>query len=71
MTTCSEKSCLFGLRCVSFVNVYQFLCVCPAFPFGFEDGMCNLIVLIPDHCLSIYVSSCFVIKRYKIGKIDF
>ena len=25
------------------------------FPFGFEGGMWDLIVLIPDHCLSIYI----------------
>ena len=54
MATCLGKSCLFGLLCVSFVNVYQLLCVCPSFPFGIEGGMWDLIVLIPDHCLSIY-----------------
>ena len=26
----------------------------PIFPFGFEGGMWDLIVIIPDHCLSIY-----------------
>ena len=31
MTTCLEKSCTFGLLIVSFVNVYQFVCV--LFPF--------------------------------------
>ena len=29
------KSCLFGFLCVSFVNVYQFLCVSLYFPFGY------------------------------------
>ena len=24
------------------------------FPFGFEDRMCDLIVSVPDHCLSFY-----------------
>ena len=24
------------------------------FPFGFEDRMWDLIVLVPDHCLSFY-----------------
>ena len=37
MTTCLEKSCSFGLLCVYFVNVYQFMCV-PFFPLGFEGG---------------------------------
>ena len=53
MTICLGKSCPFGLLCVSFVNVYQFLCV-SFFSFGFEGGMWDLIVLISDHCLSIY-----------------
>ena len=33
------------------------LCVCPSFPFGFEDGMRDVIVLIPDHCLSVYFAT--------------
>ena len=28
--------------------------VCPSFPFGIEGRMWGVIVLIPDHCLSIY-----------------
>ena len=27
MTTCLGKGCSFDLLCVSFVNVYQFVCV--------------------------------------------
>ena len=34
----------FSLPCVSFVNVYQFVCVCAFFPFVFEDGMWALIL---------------------------
>ena len=34
------------------MNLY----VCASFPFGFKDGMWDLIVLNPDHCLSIYFS---------------
>ena len=30
-------------------------CVCPSFPLGIEGGMWVVIVLIPDHCLSIYL----------------
>ena len=30
------------------------VCVCSSFPFVFEGGMWILIILIPDHCLSIY-----------------
>ena len=28
--------------------------MCPSFPFGFEGRIWDVIVLIPDHCLSIY-----------------
>ena len=51
MTACLGKSCSFGSRCVYFENVchFFFVCVC-AFPFCFEGGMCDLIVLVPDHC---------------------
>ena len=66
-----EKSCLFGLSCVSEVNVYQcvFVCVCVyacvcvracvracvCVCFGFEGGMWDLIILVLDHCLSFYL----------------
>ena len=40
---------------MSFVNVYEFF-VCVSFPFDFEDRMWVFIVLIPDHCRSIYFS---------------
>ena len=29
----------------------------PSFPFGIEGGMWDVIVLIPDHCLSIYFAA--------------
>ena len=46
-----------------FVGVGQILCV-PFFPFGIEGGMWDVIVLIPDHCLSIYfVSSKIMISE--------
>ena len=32
------------------MNIITF-CVCLSFPFGFESGSLDLIVLIPDHCL--------------------
>ena len=51
MSTCLGKSCSYGLLCVSFVNVYQCVCVCLC-------GMWNLIVLVPDHCLSLTFLIC-------------
>ena len=56
MATCLGKSCLFGLLCVSFVNVYPSVCVFLSL-FGFEGGMWDLIVLITDHCLSTYFAT--------------
>ena len=44
MTTC---------MCLSYALVK--FCACPSFPFGIEGGMWDVIVLIPDHCLSIYL----------------
>ena len=32
-------------------------CVCPSFPFDIAGGMWNVIVLISDHCLSIYLEN--------------
>ena len=54
MTTCLGKSCSFGLR-VPFVNCCQFMYVFSHFPFGFEGRMLDLIVSVPDHCLSFYI----------------
>ena len=51
MTTCLEKSCSFGFSASAFrklLSVYVF----SYFPFGFEDRMWDLIVSVPDHCLS-------------------
>ena len=42
-----------------FVNVYQI--VCASFPFGFEGGMCGLIVLIPDNFLSVYLGCVYLL----------
>ena len=33
------------------------ICLYASFSFGFEGGMWHVIVLIPDHCLSIYFQS--------------
>ena len=42
-----------GQLYVSIVALVKF-CVCPSFPFGIKGGMWDVIVLIPNHCLSIY-----------------
>ena len=53
MTTCLGKSCSFGLLRLSSWTFIRF-CVCPSFPFGIELGIWDVIILNPDHCLSVY-----------------
>ena len=52
MTTHLGKSCSCGLPRVPFVNRGQFMY---SVPFGFEGGMWDLIVSVPDHCFSFYL----------------
>ena len=55
---------------MSFVNIYDF-CVCP-FPVRFEGGMWDLIVLIPDHCNSVYLKNLDPSKKMdSIRHLDF
>ena len=54
MTTYLGKSCSFGLPRVPFVNCGQFMYLV-TFLFGFEGRMWDLIVSVPDHCLSFYL----------------
>ena len=44
-------------------------CVCPSFPFGIEGGMWDVIVLIPDHCLSIYFRDTFQRNKNIVSEI--
>ena len=44
------------LLCVTFVTILS-ISACASFPFGFQGGMWDLIVLIPDHWLSIYLQA--------------
>ena len=50
MTNCLGKSCSFGFKeCL-------LVCTCASFPFGLEGGNWDVFVLVPDHCLSFYLS---------------
>ena len=59
MTIYLGKSCSFGLPRVPVVNCRQFM----YFPFGFEGRMWDLIVSVPDHCLSFYFAFLFQKKK--------
>ena len=53
MTTYLGNGCSFGVPRPPFVNcpsIYVF----SYFPFGFEGRMWDLIVSVPDHCLSFF-----------------
>ena len=55
MTTYLGKSCSFffaanAFRKLSSIHVFSY------FPFGFEGRTWDLIVSVPDHCLSFYFS---------------
>ena len=60
MTIYLGKSCSFDLLCVFFVKVYHFararvcVSVCESFPFSFEGGILDLVVLVPDHCIFLF-----------------
>ena len=54
MTTCLGKGCSFGLPRVLFVNCFQILYL--VISLRFEGRMLDLIVSVPDHCLSFYFS---------------
>ena len=56
MTTCLGKSWSFSSLCVSFEGVCRIWCV-SFFSFGIEGRMWVVVVLIPDHCLSIYLKT--------------
>ena len=56
MATCLGKGCSFGLPRVPFRELPS-VCVFSCFPFGFESRMWDLIVSVPDHCLSFYFLS--------------
>ena len=61
MAICLGKSFSFGLPFVYVVHDYQFLCV-RFFPFGFEGGIWDIIVLVPDRCLSFHFNSLCKVK---------
>ena len=53
MTTCMERD-VHSVYCACLSWAFIKFCVCHSFPSGIEGRMWVLIVLIPDHCLSIY-----------------
>ena len=55
MTTYLGKSYSFCLPRVPFVNCRQFMYLVISL-FGFEGRIWDLIVSVPDHCLSFYLA---------------
>ena len=63
MTAYLGKRCSFGLPRVPFVNCRQFMYLVISL-FGFEGRMWDLIVSVPDHCLSFYFVNQTIIPDY-------
>ena len=53
MSTYLGKSCSFGFTASAFPKLPS-IYVFSYFPFGFEGRIWDLIVSVPDHCLSFY-----------------
>ena len=53
MTNYLGKSCSFCLSRVPFVSCRRFVCLVISL-FGFQGRIGDLIVSVPDHCLSFY-----------------
>ena len=47
------------------MNIFKFY-VCASFPFVMEGGMWDVIVSIPEHCLSIYFTVFVSCKRLSV-----
>ena len=45
---------VYSVKCACLLWAFVKFCVRPSFPFDIEGRMRDLIVLIPDHCLSNY-----------------
>ena len=65
MTTYLGKSCSFGLPRVPFVNCRQFMYLVISL-LVLRSRMWDLIVSVPDHCLSFYFESSFVVSGAKL-----
>ena len=66
MTTYLGKSCSFCLPRVPFVNCRQFVYSIISL-FGFEGRIWDLIVSVPDHCLSFYFTNCSSLSTKTYG----
>ena len=65
MTTYLGKRCSFCLPRVPFVNCRQFMYLVISL-FGFEGRIWDLIVSVPDHCLSFYSTLFAYINIFRI-----
>ena len=53
---------LFILFAASAFRKLSSIYVFSYFPFGFEGGIWDLIVLVPDHCLSFYITRTSIVS---------
>ena len=70
MTNYLGKSCSFCLPRVPFVSCRRFVCLVISL-FGFEGRICDMIVSVPDHCLSFYFVCLAEMLSYKTITITY
>ena len=70
MTTYLGKSCSFCLSRVPFVNCRQFMYLVISL-LGFEGRIWDLIVSVPDHCLSFYFTVMFLEHMNLVQTVEF
>ena len=69
MTTYLGKSCSFCLPRVPFVKCRQFMYLFISL-FGFEGRIWDLIVSVPDHCLSFYFDLPIMLVLIYFSKVE-
>ena len=47
---------VLSVHCARLMWAFFSVCECASFPFGFEDGIWDLIILVLGYCLSFYFS---------------
>ena len=51
-----REGAVHSVYCASLSWQFVKLCVCSSFPFGIEVRMWDVILLFPDHCLSVFTT---------------
>ena len=69
MITCLGKKMVHSVYCACLSWAFVKFCLCPSFLFGIECRMWVVIVLIPDHCFSVYFRNTYCRDVRQTGMI--